>query len=207
MRQKKSYGSDRMANKVSKRLVIDASVARSAGEKDPNRPESVSVGGEDAKRPELVSVYCRNFLQTVLDICHRVAMTRDIRDEWDKHQSKFAIRWLKTMVAKKKLVCIEVPIDDQLWKKIEDSVDLDKDRYEMVKDLRLLEAAIATDKTIISLDNKVRKLFKRAASEAVELESIVWVNPGIPEEKVISWLENGANTESDRLLKNYLEPK
>jgi hypothetical protein len=192
MRQKKNYGSDRMANKVSKRLVIDASVARSAG-------------GEDATYPE--SVYCRDFLQAVLDICHRVAMTPDIKKEWDKHQSKFAKSWRLAMVAKKKLVFIEVPIDEQLRQKIEDSAESDRQRYEMVKDLLLLEAAIATDKTIISLDNKVRKLFKRAASEAVELESIVWVNPGIPEEKVISWLENGANTESDRLLKNYIEPK
>ena len=64
-----------MADKVSKRLVIDASVARAAG-------------GEDATFP--ISVYCRDFLQAVLDISHRVVMTPDIRDEWNKHQSKSA---------------------------------------------------------------------------------------------------------------------
>ena len=51
-----------MADKVSKRLVIDASVARAAG-------------GEDATYP--ISVSCRDFLKAVLDLSHRVVMTPD----------------------------------------------------------------------------------------------------------------------------------
>ncbi len=48
----------------------------------------------------------------------------------------------------------------------------------MLKDLRLIEAAIATDKIVISLDdNTARKFFIRAASQVDKLKNIVWVNP------------------------------
>jgi hypothetical protein len=93
-----------MADKVSKRLVIDASVARAAG-------------GEDATYP--ISVYCRDFLEAVLDLSHRVVMTPDIRDEWNKHQSRYACIWRRQMVAKKKLCPCDIVVDNVLWCQIE----------------------------------------------------------------------------------------
>ncbi len=63
----------------------------------------------------------------------------------------------------------------------------------MLKDLRLIEAAIATDKIVISLDdNTARKFFIRAASQVNELKNIVWVPDKIAQEKLIEWLKNGA---------------
>lgn len=174
-----------MTIKVSKRLVIDASIARSAG-------------GEDAK--DLKSVYCRDFLEAVVDLCHRVVMTPDIRDEWDKHQSKAARIWLRRMVAKKKLYPYETRLDNELWSQVEDFTDLDNQREAMIKDIRLIEAALTTDKIVISLDDKVRKLFSKAAEQVDELKDIVWVNPAKPEEKAIEWLENGAEAEIERKL-------
>ncbi|UBF25672.1 hypothetical protein K9N68_29615 [Kovacikia minuta CCNUW1] len=161
-----------MAAKVSRRLVIDASVAR-------------SCGGEDATYP--TSVNCRDFLQAVLVICHRVVMTPDIREEWDNHQSKFARSWLRSMVAKRKLEALpEIPLDNELWNKVEQFAETDKERADMLKDLRLVEAAIATDKTVISLDeNTARKLFRKAAPEIEALKMIVWVNPDKTEEQPI----------------------
>ena len=77
----------------------------------------------------------------------------------------------------------------------------------MFKDLRLIEAALATDKTVISLDDKTaRKFFGKAAVQVDELKDIVWVNPDkIEEEKPIEWLENGAEAERDRLLGNLCD--
>lgn len=60
MRQKLTFLTVKMPEKISKRLVIDASVARSAGKKDATDPRSVR---------------CRDFLKTVLEISHRVVMT------------------------------------------------------------------------------------------------------------------------------------
>lgn len=187
------YGSDRMAAKqVSRRLVIDASVARSAG-------------GEEATYP--TSVHCRDFLKAVLDICHKVVMTPDIREEWNKHESGFALTWRRRMVAKGKFVFLNIPVNEELWNKIDEIAGTDKQRTEMFKDLRLIEAAIATDKTVISLDDKTaRKFFSRAALHAEELKDIVWVNPAnIEEEKPVEWLKNGANPESDRFLGNWCD--
>lgn len=182
------YGSDRMAAKVvSKRLVIDASVARSSG-------------GEEATYP--VSVHCRDFLKAVLDICHKVVMTPDIREEWNKHQSEFARKWRSQMVARRKFEFLDIPVNDDLWEKIDILAGSNKQRAEMFKDLRLIEAAIATDKTVVSLDdNTARKFFSRASVQVDELKDIVWVNPTkIEEEKPIEWLTEGAKPESDRLL-------
>lgn len=174
-----------MAEKDSKRLVIDASIARSAG-------------GEDATYS--ISIYCRDFLETVLDICHRVVMTPDIRDEWNKHQSKSARIWLRRMVAKKKLYPCEIVVDDGLWSQVEAVTENDKDRGAMIKDIRLIEAALATDKIVISLDETVRQLFKKASDRVDELKEIVWVNPAKAEEQAIFWLENGAAPENERKL-------
>jgi hypothetical protein len=188
-----AYGSDRMAAKVvSKRLVIDASVARSAG-------------GEEATYP--TSVHCRDFLIAVLDICHKVVMTPDIREEWNKHESEFARAWRRRMVAKRKFEFLDIPVNEELWEKIDTSAGSDRQRAEMFKDLRLIEAAIATDRTVISLDdNTARKFFGKAAVQVDELKDIVWVNPDkIEEEKPIEWLREGAKPESDRLLETWCD--
>jgi hypothetical protein len=181
-----------MAAKVSKRLVIDASIAHSAG-------------GEGATYP--TSVHCRDFLKAVLEICHQVVMTPDIREEWNRHQSNFARTWLRTMVAKRKFEFLDIPVNDELWDKIDQISDSNKHRAEMFKDLRLIEAAIATDRIVISLDdNTARRFFGRVAVQVDELKEIVWVNPAkIEEEKPIEWLEKGAEAQSDRLLGNWCD--
>ncbi|MBE9129105.1 MULTISPECIES: hypothetical protein [unclassified Coleofasciculus] len=180
------------AKVVSKQLVIDASVARSAG-------------GKDAKAP--TSINCTKFLEAVLDICHKVVMTPDIKEEWNKHQSVFALGWRRRMVAKRKFVFLDVPIDNELWNSIDQIAGTDKQRAEMFKDLRLLEAAMATDKTVISLDdNTARRFFSKAALQVDELKEIVWVNPDkVKNKKPIEWLQNGANPEPKRLLGTWCD--
>jgi len=79
--------------------------------------------------------------------------------------------------------------------------ETDKQREEMFKDVHLIEAALDTDKTIISLDdNTARKFFALGSDEFEELKYIVWVNPDRPEETAIEWLENGAPAENQRML-------
>ncbi len=174
-----------MADKVSKRLVIDASVARAAGGKDATDPRSV---------------YCRDFLKAVLDLSHRVVMTRDIRVEWDKHQSRYACIWRRQMVAKNKLCPCHIEVDNNLWRQVEAIAESDPEREVMLKDLRLVEAAIATDRTVISLDDKVRKCFAKVAVDLDPLKDIIWVNPAQTAEKPLDWLQNGAQPEIERSL-------
>jgi hypothetical protein len=184
-----------MKAKQSKRLVIDASVAR-------------ACGGPQATYPS--SVHCRDFLESVLSLCHQVVMTPDIRDEWNRHQSRFAREWLSRMIGKRKLVPLQAqPVDRMLWKELEDSATTDKQRQQIVKDICLLEAALATDKIVISLDDKTaRKYFSQAAQQIQSLHNslkdVVWVNPDrVEQEQPIPWLEEGAPYEENRTLGQY----
>lgn len=177
-----------MSKQSSKVLVIDASIARSAGPPHSNHPTSSN---------------CRNFLENVLVICHRIAMTPEIRREWDEHQSRFAREWLRRMIAKRKLCPLKNLVSDKrLWTTLENIAQTDQQRAQIVKDIHLLEAALASDKIVISLDeNTAHKFFDKAAQTIIELQKITWVNPDrIEEEEPISWLKNGAKPDKNRLL-------
>ena len=178
-----------MANKESKRLVIDASVARSAG-------------GEEATHPTPVN--CRDFLLAVLEICHRVVMTREIQQEWNKHQSGFTRTWRRTMIAKKKLVIIgELTENKNLWDKIEKNTEKENDRQAMYKDFLLIEAALATDKIVISLDENAHSPFAKVSLKVGKLRDIMWINPDkVEEEQPIQWLKDNAPREQKRCLGN-----
>jgi hypothetical protein len=162
-------------------LVIDASIARAAGDISMH-PTSQS---------------CREFLQAILELCHRMAMTAPIQEEWNKHQSRFARQWRKSMMARKKLEMIEIPSHHSLEKRIKLAV-ADKRVVAIIeKDRRLIEAALAADQRVASLDDEVGKHLQDHRSKLPEVASICWVNPNIPAEGVIAWLESGAP--ADRL--------
>ena len=70
----------------------------------------------------------------------------------------------------------------------------------MLNDVHLIDAALATDRTVNSLDGKARKVFARASHTLAELTSIVWVNPDQPAEDPTGWLQRGAKPERKRML-------
>ena len=155
------------------RLVIDASVARSAGE---------------TEHP--VSSLCRNFLKAVLDSAaqFQVVMSHDILVEWRRHRSRYSLRWQKTMTAKRRVITQEIPRHEPLRRKM---ITL-----EMVKDVHLLEAALATDKRIASGDDTARGFYRGIP----EVRMVLRINPAREEEGAVEWLGAGAKLESFRLL-------
>jgi hypothetical protein len=168
-------------------IVVDASVARSCGNITATYP---------------LPIQCRDFLLTMQEHQHSVVMTKEIRAEWDKHQSRFALTWLRQMVAKKQFKAISLPeIDQEIWEPIEALAKTDNQRAEMTKDILLLEAALATDRRIVSLDEKTaRQYFTNAAKEIVKLQTLVWVNPSKEEENSIEWLRQNAPADPERML-------
>ena len=52
----------------------------------------------------------------------------------------------------------------------------------VLKDCHLLEAALATDSRIASLDEKARHQCAELAVAIEEMRAIIWVNPDVPEE-------------------------
>ncbi len=192
-----------MAAKSSRRLVIDASVAFAAG-------------GQDATSP--TSKFCRDALVTVQTICHRVVMTPAIMAEWKKHESPFALVWRKSMMARRKILYYEdAPLGilrDQLREQTTEEkrqdpflkrphiieAAIEKQLAIIFKDLHLVEAALAADSVVLSLDDVVRELLRTAAVSIGELRPIQWANPANEEEQVIVWLNRGARPEARRRL-------
>ncbi len=160
----------------SKKLVIDASIARASG-------------GETASHPS--SVHSRDFLLAVLKICHTAVMSPAIRDEWNTHQSTFASRWRKSMVARRKLILSNVEERPDIRLKITQATVTETQISAMAKDCHLLEAAIATDFRIASLDNVARDLFKSTLNDS-DVKKVMWVNPDTDSAQVLAWLEDGA---------------
>ena len=174
-----------MRARDSKRLVIDADVARASGSETATHPRAE---------------HCRDFLNIVLSLSHRIVMTEKINNEWKNHQSRFARRWRVSMDARKRIDRINPPEDEELQAKVTTTTN-DADEIEAIrKDFHLLQAALATDQTVISLDETIRGLFKRASQQVGEIRDIIWVNPDRAEEQPIEWLQNGAPSEAYRQL-------
>lgn len=171
--------------KSAKRLVIDTDVVSSAG-------------GENAT--DVRSKTCRDLLKTILSSSHRIVITNDIQQEWKRHQSLFAKTWLRTMIARKQVSILNISVNDQLRLKIEKEAINEKKCEAMLKDIHLIEAALITDKIVISIDGTVKGYFQEVAPKVVMLRHVMWINPCIEEDLVRDWLVNGAKLEEKRFL-------
>ena len=178
-----------MRARNSKRLVIDTDVVQSSGDEDATDPRAI---------------HCRDFLREVRSLNYRVVITKAISDEWKRHRSGFAYEWQVSMHARRRVESVDPPEYDELQNKIISTTN-DEDEIEaMEKDFHLLQAALATDHTIISCEQYVRKLFAIASQRVGEIRRIIWVNPDrTAEEQPIPWLKNGAQSDTDRQPSAY----
>jgi hypothetical protein len=143
---------------------VDASVASAAGQ---------------TLHPS--SFRSREFLVEVLKISHRIVMTAALGGEWDKHQSLFALRWRAEMRSQAKIV---------------DMVDVENAGVRsqvamspaVMKDLHLVEASLATDRVVVSLDDRARAELRVEATR-----DVTWVNAVADGGHAIYWLRAGAN--------------
>ena len=65
------------------------------------------------------------------------------------------------------------------------------------KDIHLIEAAIASDQIVASLDEVTRRILKHAASvgQCADIAMVIWVNPERDGDGVVPWLYLGAPAE------------
>lgn len=142
-------------SKQSRLLAIDASVLRSAGAKEGH------------------SSHCAALLSSVLEICHRAAFSSDIKAEWDKHQSRFSVKWRASMIARKKMVPVSIQArQNALIVQIESQPGLSMpDRAALKKDAHMLASAQESDHVIVTGDRLLKKLTE--ASLGLSLEWLV----------------------------------
>lgn len=172
-----------MSKGQSKRLVVDASVANSAGQ---------------TTHP--ISKACRETLEIILHHQHKVVMTKEVSDEWKKHQSRYSLTWLASMTARKRVVRLNIEQDNDLRRRIEELEMSETDFIAIMKDVHLAEAALITDHTVLSRDDKMRVLLKRICKRVGSLKVIIWVNPANEREQAIQWLTQGADADKHRSL-------
>jgi len=175
----------RKFRKFSKRLVIDASVVYAAGDQTADHPTSTA---------------CRDFLLSVLAICHRAVLTSEIAQEWRRHASPFSSEWLAAMVSRRKAVHVSTESGAGIEEAISSSGESPSGQTAMRKDRHLIDAALATDRRIVSLDETARRQFGQLATAAANLRKIVWVNPDCAQEGPLVWLRSGARLEPRRKL-------
>lgn len=168
-----------------KGIVIDASIAKSAGGLDAQNPRSAS---------------CRKFLEAILVICHKAVFTSEISEEWKRHQSKFSSKWRRIMYARKKVIALKdadlIKLSESAYRKLKHCENSEA----ILKDIPLIEAALSSDVIVASLDEKARRLLRDQKVHIAELRRVLWVNPCEEDENVIQWLTDGAQSEVAKLL-------
>jgi hypothetical protein len=174
-----------MSRKRISKLVIDASVAKASG-------------GNDAIFP--TSKKCRDFLNEVILSRHYLVMSDAIRQEWNRHQSRYASSWRATMVAKRLLHYIDIDEDTELREQISQSATCESHRRAMLKDCILVEAAHNADNIVTSLDEQVRHCYIHVSLSISGLRTLIWVNPDKDDEYPIEWVKKGAHPDKHRQL-------
>jgi len=174
-----------MAKMPSKVLVVDASVLRSAGAMD---------------KTDQRSQKSRQFLLGMRRICHRALLTPEIKEEWDKHQSSFSKEWRVSMTNLQKIVKTTINGDDELRRQITAASPSRHIEQLLIKDVRLIEGALAADLIIVSLDDKARKHFSDISIQISMLKRISWINPNVKSNQYIKWMEEGARSFSHHKL-------
>jgi hypothetical protein len=152
------------------------------------------------ERTDPRSKRCREFLRALRSICHRVALTPDIEEEWNKHNTRYSAEWWSSMESNRKIDVYPISADHDLRQRIQEAARNSEIARVMLKDARLIEAAIASDRRIASLDDTVRRHFAAASRSIPELRDILWVNPNKKAETAVKWLEDGAKDEDQRKL-------
>jgi len=160
---------------TSRRLVVDTNVARSASE---------------SQHP--VSDACRQVLDVMLTGQHRVVLSATQYWEWQKHQSGFAKNWLARMMGKKLYVVLNPEPDSGLTDRIHSLECTEKARGEMLKDVHLLESALAMDHAVVSQETNVLTLFTTHTQPLQIPRPVAWVNPVEDTAACVAWIAAGA---------------
>lgn len=171
-----------------KNLVVDANIVCSAGDR-----------GQTGSR----AIVCARFLTAILEYGHGVVVTPELLAEWKRHRSRYSSTWLRVVFAKRRDKRVN-PIDCVLRYRATELTGSEKECVALLKDAHLVEAAMAADDTVASLDEVARQILVRCVNEygCREIGHLVWVNPE-RDSGVVGWLQGGAEAEEGRRLRSW----
>lgn len=176
-----------MSRRYTHALVVDTSVAQAAGSKGSVAPRSVS---------------CRTALDQMLASVIGVVMSRALWKEWSdvdpatgrKHMSPYSSRWLTQMKGRKLYwyVC-PPPTSSTLIQAIDQHLPTDGARAAVRKDLLLVDAALDSDRRVLSLDDTVQGHLRSLSAYEADIADIHWTNP--QDARCVTWMSTGASDE------------
>jgi hypothetical protein len=133
---------------------------------------------------------------------HTAVFDPKLAEEWSGHETLFSFRWRASMRSRRRVVTL-LQAPRLPWEVRLKQVKLrPAQREALEKDIHLIRAAAATDRTILSCDKSALALFCLACAGLPDLGRIVWTNPDRPEDKVHDWLRAGAKPEEARRIRN-----
>ncbi|MGG0610957.1 hypothetical protein [Bacillus altitudinis] len=170
-------------------LIIDASVVTSASPKNG------------------ISKRSADFLDKFLETKNKLGLTEELKAEWLNHKSSYTAKVLTKTKQEQRIIKIKGYEDTQdIRQKVHNIKD--KQRiYAILKDVHLLEAAILTDKLIVSLDNKARNNFSHFYNCINNLPNVCWINPCENSESALDWLDSKDKYSSERFIINHSDVK
>ena len=141
---------------------------------------------------------CRDALEAILD-AHYVAICDQWTEEWNLHQSPASLTWRTRMAERRRFRFVPVQgTDSPVWKAIEPVINVNQ-RELVVKDVFLVEMAVATDERVVSCDRRVRDALREAKLCPPAVARVHWVSPR-HDDGVVDWLKNGAEQRGDWLI-------
>lgn len=160
-----------MAKRNNRKIVVDASVARSAG----------------ASKDQF-SINCREVLDTLLRSRHLMTMSPVLYQEWNLHAGHIAQEWLGSMQSRGLIYFLQECTCREIRAACNMCAMSDKNKVAWKKDFHLICAAHVTDKAIISLDDEARDIFAMIADSSSEVSSIEWMNPYSEFSVIAAWV-------------------
>jgi len=127
----------------------------------------------------------------------RLAMSPVLEDEWRKHQSRYARKWLSDMYARRRIARV-VPKTDIQLRKATAKLATEKQRQAVQKDWHLVETAAASDHRVVSSDLRIKELLVSMVPDVAYLARLHWTCPA--DDGCCEWIEDGTPEDPERHL-------
>lgn len=149
---------------MNKFFVIDACVPTSASDND---------------KP--ISSHSRIFLENFrIKTNYKIVLSEQLKREWLEHASLYTRKFFSSLKSRRRILYIE-DIEGQFEIRYNLHKIRDQSRISAIeKDMHLIEAALLSDKIIVSSDNKARGHFSFISDTFNIIGSILWVDPTKP---------------------------
>ena len=123
---------------------------------------------------------------------HRIVVTDEISEEWNRHASGFARSWRVSMETRGKTIKVRPTDCADVLTILRNSKNFSAPQTAIVeKDMHLVAAARSADKTILSLDERTRVLLRALTDETRALDGLLWAHPANEFDALRGWLAEG----------------